>query len=462
MNRLTSLIIGLVAIAALTTATPAEAQQRGRAEVRVPRGYEPPPGMCRIWLEGVPANQQPAPTDCSSAIRKRPANASVVFGDPVRGSSDRTPPVVRPLAPDRNTPPATRRESPPRDERPSRERPQQERPQEERPQQERPQQERREAERRRPTEERTAPAQQRGRQRTRPSRPPDSGYEEELASARWLDEDLLAALYDPGRLERGGDVGRSAGGRATPRTGAGERGRSAVGGVGYAPLDWALDADGRALSAVEVERYLRYGARSGGQPVLVGDIGSLGALPDDGLVRARPGECYDRNFDGRCDDLSGGADGCYDINRDGRCDDMRWDYPADRRPGRDVYAAGRDRARNDGEDAAAWGLCFDRDRDGRCDEPWSDGRRIPQTLPEMAAAAGLRRGVASYDVERWLRRTDVSARITDRDRDGIPERVIWLDAQGQVVQLWSDRDGDGIADRVELYRDGLPVQVVER
>ena len=52
---------------------------------------------------------------------------------------------------------------------------------------------------------------------------------------------------------------------------------------------------------------------------------------------------------------------------------------------------------------SAFGLCFDRDRDGRCDEPWSDGRSIPQTLPEMAAASGLQRGVASYDVERWLR-----------------------------------------------------------
>jgi hypothetical protein len=37
--------------------------------------------MCRIWIDGVPAAQQPAPTDCASAVRNRPANARVLFGD---------------------------------------------------------------------------------------------------------------------------------------------------------------------------------------------------------------------------------------------------------------------------------------------------------------------------------------------------------------------------------------------
>ena len=52
----------------------------------VPPGYRPPSGMCRIWLEGVPANQQPAPTDCVTAVRNRPVNGHVIFGDsPKRG-----------------------------------------------------------------------------------------------------------------------------------------------------------------------------------------------------------------------------------------------------------------------------------------------------------------------------------------------------------------------------------------
>ncbi|MEO5590157.1 MAG: hypothetical protein ABIS03_11270, partial [Gemmatimonadaceae bacterium] len=46
----------------------------------VPPAYRPPAGMCRIWIEGVPPSQQPAPTDCASAVRNRPVNGTVVFG----------------------------------------------------------------------------------------------------------------------------------------------------------------------------------------------------------------------------------------------------------------------------------------------------------------------------------------------------------------------------------------------
>jgi len=49
----------------------------------VPPAYRPPQGMCRIWIEGVPPGQQPAPTDCVSAVRNRPANGYVIFGDDV-------------------------------------------------------------------------------------------------------------------------------------------------------------------------------------------------------------------------------------------------------------------------------------------------------------------------------------------------------------------------------------------
>ena len=37
--------------------------------------------MCRIWVEGVPPNKQPAPTDCTKALRNKPSNAQVIFGD---------------------------------------------------------------------------------------------------------------------------------------------------------------------------------------------------------------------------------------------------------------------------------------------------------------------------------------------------------------------------------------------
>jgi hypothetical protein len=45
----------------------------------VPESHLPPPGMCRIWINNVPPVQQPAPTDCASAIKNRPSNGRVIF-----------------------------------------------------------------------------------------------------------------------------------------------------------------------------------------------------------------------------------------------------------------------------------------------------------------------------------------------------------------------------------------------
>ena len=52
-----------------------------KQQPKVPPAYRPPQGMCRIWIDGVPPDQQPAPTDCVSAVRNRPANGTVIFGD---------------------------------------------------------------------------------------------------------------------------------------------------------------------------------------------------------------------------------------------------------------------------------------------------------------------------------------------------------------------------------------------
>jgi hypothetical protein len=52
-----------------------------KGKVTVPPGFAPPTGMCRIWIEGVPAEQQPAPTDCASAVKNRPLNGKVIFSE---------------------------------------------------------------------------------------------------------------------------------------------------------------------------------------------------------------------------------------------------------------------------------------------------------------------------------------------------------------------------------------------
>lgn len=53
---------------------------RSRSNDRIPPGHLPPPGMCRVWIDGVPPGRQPAPTDCATAYRTRPANARVIYG----------------------------------------------------------------------------------------------------------------------------------------------------------------------------------------------------------------------------------------------------------------------------------------------------------------------------------------------------------------------------------------------
>ncbi len=76
MNHLRTAMLTLVCTAGL--AGPAHAQKRGDD---VPKEFRPPAGMCRIWLDRVPPKQQPAPTDCPTAVRNRPSNGRVIFGD---------------------------------------------------------------------------------------------------------------------------------------------------------------------------------------------------------------------------------------------------------------------------------------------------------------------------------------------------------------------------------------------
>ena len=80
-----SLILLLAAVAPLGAQNASAEGGRDTADAGdVPADHRPPPGMCRIWIDNVPAARQPAPTDCSTAIRRRPPNARVVFGKQLR------------------------------------------------------------------------------------------------------------------------------------------------------------------------------------------------------------------------------------------------------------------------------------------------------------------------------------------------------------------------------------------
>jgi hypothetical protein len=92
--------IGLVALAS----TGAQAQER---EKDIPASSRPPAGMCRIWLDNVPPAQQPAPTDCATAVRNRPAKGRVIFGDdyvkPKKTDSSKAKQGIKGFAPTRNS-----------------------------------------------------------------------------------------------------------------------------------------------------------------------------------------------------------------------------------------------------------------------------------------------------------------------------------------------------------------------
>lgn len=46
----------------------------------MPRGYWPPPGLCRIWIDGVPPGRQPGVTDCAYAYTHVPRDGRVLYG----------------------------------------------------------------------------------------------------------------------------------------------------------------------------------------------------------------------------------------------------------------------------------------------------------------------------------------------------------------------------------------------
>jgi hypothetical protein len=94
-------LIGLIVAAA----APGMAQQpapkdSAKKPAAIPADARPPKGMCRVWIDGVPAAQQPAATDCPTAVKNRPSNGRVIFGDDYPDSSKTKPSDKVKLPPD--------------------------------------------------------------------------------------------------------------------------------------------------------------------------------------------------------------------------------------------------------------------------------------------------------------------------------------------------------------------------
>lgn len=105
MKQLTT-ILAFLGLAALAPMHLAGAQARGAKKApTIPAESRPPAGMCRIWLDDVPAAQQPAPTDCATAVKNKPQNGRVIFGDDFAKPDDKgdkkkgPPPFVKSFTP---------------------------------------------------------------------------------------------------------------------------------------------------------------------------------------------------------------------------------------------------------------------------------------------------------------------------------------------------------------------------
>ena len=142
-------------------------------------------------------------------------------------------------------------------------------------------------------------------------------------------------------------------------------------------------------------------------------------------------------------------------DRDGRkaSRDDDWGYPD-----YDDYCSEREarQGRCDWRDER----CVDRDRDGWCDD--AANRRFPASLPDMTWGTIFDRGDRVPELGRWLTSKRLDVRFRDSDRDGVPEDIVWLDPEDQVIQRWIDDNGDGRADRVAFYRDGELERVLRR
>jgi hypothetical protein len=80
----------------------------------------------------------------------------------------------------------------------------------------------------------------------------------------------------------------------------------------------------------------------------------------------------------------------------------------------------------------------------------------------MRSALDVVQGRGSIEVARWLGTNEFTIRLPDQGASGVPWRAIFLDANNQLLQVWTDRNRDGLAERVEIFRNGQRVKLIQR
>lgn len=101
------------------------------------------------------------------------------------------------------------------------------------------------------------------------------------------------------------------------------------------------------------------------------------------------------------------------------------------------------------------GECLAYTPDGRCAEVYAPAGG-PPVLPDMIGAVFANEGRAWPEVQRWLGGLRLTVHV-EATMAGRPTRVRWTDPNGIVVQEWIDTNGDGRAEIVRVYRQGVLV-----
>jgi hypothetical protein len=334
MRRLSGLVSVGVAAALLTSAVSARVVEAQRPPVSarpstkgdsIPREYMPPAGMCRVWIDDVPPAQQPAPTDCPTAIQKKPANGRVVYG-------------------------------------------------------------------------------------------------EEKGKVKALEKVPVKGFTKPGEVKRPPLIPPD-----------------------LDPIDphYARDQrESKRISDAQLfgDQPANTPASSypGGAPSQQGPMGSYGGYVTQGGVVVGGGALQDPRYFQNNPNVrppGTGSSACLDRDGDGWCDDSRFGPP----------------------------VCLDRDTDGRCDDlPGFASQAYPQVLPSMRAALDVIQGRTSTEVMTWLGTNEFIVRVPDQGRGGLPWRALFLDQNNELLQVWTDTNRDGRADRVEVFRGGQRVKLIQR
>lgn len=104
--------------------------------------------------------------------------------------------------------------------------------------------------------------------------------------------------------------------------------------------------------------------------------------------------------------------------------------------------------------------CIDQNGRNVCDVAFPG--RLPNRLPDMINAILISRGQLTPDGRTWLGSTHMTPRYIRGPGRSYPSKVTWLNRAGQIGQVWFDRNGDGRADMVKLYRRGRLLRTVRR